>query len=79
MRNKSNINWAALIVIALGGATLYFNSVAKLCRGWSMLNPACWLGSVATHSTMLIVGIVLILLGTVKLLDLNIFGFGARR
>ena len=64
---RKRINWNALIIIVLGGTLLYFNSTIEICTGLLMLNPFCWAGSLMTHSIMLIIGALLLIIGLVKL------------
>lgn len=62
------IDWTALIIMAMGGALLYFNSAVKICTGWNIINPLCWAGSLMTHTLMLWGGIILLIVGLIKLI-----------
>lgn len=65
---KSDVDWNALIILGIGLGLLYFNSTVQLCTGWSMINPLCWAGSIATHSLMMISGWILTIVGAIKLI-----------
>jgi hypothetical protein len=56
------------MLLIIGGIMIYVNSTVTLCKGWNIINPLCWGGSLLTHSVLLFGGIALIGSGVLKLI-----------
>jgi hypothetical protein len=62
---RNGINWTALIIMAMGGAMLYFG-VNGLCG--SGFHPLCSIiGSVTIQPILSIIGIITLIIGVVQL------------
>ena len=65
-KNKKGL-WGILLIL-IGAVLLYINSTYSVCQGWNIINPLCWGSSLIIHSVLLLGGIILIIVGIIKLI-----------